>query len=630
MDKRKQSRGQCLFTAVIVLASLLCFGIGFLSGTIYSERVSKDKPFSASTSAEKMVPPRKTSSHLAAGKQQGAADLTALPAATSGVTSVEARTPVQSAEGKLFNVTVCKNTCKKARDGVCNDGRGSKGSINKLSPGDGDTVKPVAQSNSPTSSPAVMVHCDLGTDCEDCGPWTTSSDEPHWIKKEGTLGPVAQLLEKGVEVRVKTSSLMSKYDNANVKSKAAFKFAYTDPKQDTALSYHMEASQLIEKSASKIFFKLFEHHCVKPDGTPSLFVDVGANFGWFSVLAAAMGCRVLAFEPVPHFRAFLEYNLHLNNLQHLVDVRANVVTHVAGQMTKMVVPTTGIWGTASIDGLNADKNDKGATETLSVPSVTLNDLVKEDVLLLKVDVEGWEWSVMKGADKVFRDFKVENVIMEYSPGVHERSSRAEDTFATIQMLLDLTTKGFRVAHIGDGDGEYGTEDNMPLPAYKEVTELNLRYDMHDAKRFGQGLMGCPISDKLLKAGWGENCNAVPEDLSPRSFRCVFGHNTNVWGVRQGSATSHLQTLQGHVGLMALDAPASTYYLVNELNLGMGKRDCKGHDMLPQYQVRHRCPCLNMTVCGAIAKVVEELSIKGHIASNYVLSRSGEFISSLQR
>jgi FkbM family methyltransferase len=42
--------------------------------------------------------------------------------------------------------------------------------------------------------------------------------------------------------------------------------------------------------------------------------------------------------------------------------------------------------------------------------------VKEDVLLLKVDVEGWEWSVMKGADRIFKNYKIDNVIMEYSPG----------------------------------------------------------------------------------------------------------------------------------------------------------------------------------------------------------------------
>jgi hypothetical protein len=58
----------------------------------------------------------------------------------------------------------------------------------------------------------------------------------------------------------------------------------------------------------------------------------------------------------------------------------------------------------------------GATEIIEVKSVTLNEVVKEDVLLMKVDVEGWEWSVIKGANEMLRNHKVENIIMEYSPG----------------------------------------------------------------------------------------------------------------------------------------------------------------------------------------------------------------------
>ena len=38
-------------------------------------------------------------------------------------------------------------------------------------------------------------------------------------------------------------------------------------------------------------------------------------------------------------------------------------------------------------------------------------------LASQVDVEGWEWSVMKGASKVMEKKLVENIIMEYSPGV---------------------------------------------------------------------------------------------------------------------------------------------------------------------------------------------------------------------
>ena len=34
----------------------------------------------------------------------------------------------------------------------------------------------------------------------------------------------------------------------------------------------------------------------------------------------------------------------------------------------------------------------------------------------QVDVEGWEWSVIQGAAKMLKQYNVENIIMEYSPG----------------------------------------------------------------------------------------------------------------------------------------------------------------------------------------------------------------------
>ena len=64
---------------------------------------------------------------------------------------------------------------------------------------------------------------------------------------------------------------------------------------------------------------------------------------------------MLAFEPVPHFYAFLEYSVHLNGLASLVDMRKNVVSHESGKTMEMVVPSRGIWGTAGIGGLNIDR-----------------------------------------------------------------------------------------------------------------------------------------------------------------------------------------------------------------------------------------------------------------------------------
>jgi tRNA G37 N-methylase Trm5 len=83
-----------------------------------------------------------------------------------------------------------------------------------------------------------------------------------------------------------------------------------------------------------------------------LMLDVGANFGYYSFYAAKMGCRVVAWEPIPIFRAFVEAGLALNNLTHRVHLRSNVVSDVGGKSIQMTVPQRGIWGTASVGGLH--------------------------------------------------------------------------------------------------------------------------------------------------------------------------------------------------------------------------------------------------------------------------------------
>lgn len=66
-------------------------------------------------------------------------------------------------------------------------------------------------------------------------------------------------------------------------------------------------------------------------------------------------CRVVAWEPVPHFRAFLEYALALNNFTALVELRSSVVADRSGESYTLTVPQRGIWGTASVNGGNIDR-----------------------------------------------------------------------------------------------------------------------------------------------------------------------------------------------------------------------------------------------------------------------------------
>ncbi|KAG1673075.1 hypothetical protein FOA52_013144 [Chlamydomonas sp. UWO 241] len=483
---------------------------------------------------------------------------------------------------------VCGDTCAHARDGVCDEGRGKQ-----------------AEASGPMSKAAV-VKCDLGSDCADCGEWQPTGPPP-WDTTKGN-GPISLLMSKNVSVNVKRTSL----PKVGKPEQDPFLFAYTDPTKDTDVSLYMNMNGMVEASITKIFFQVFEKYCISPSGSRALFVDVGANFGWYSVLAASMGCRVLAFEPVPHFRAFLEYSVALNGLGHLVDVRSEVVSHVSNETLTLVVPSRGYWGTAGIDGLNIDNSIPGATfESMNATSVRLADVVKEDVLMLKVDVEGWEWSVMLGAKGLLDRHNVRNIIMEYSPGVPERTFRTDDIIRTVEMVVNLVDRSYKVAHLGEGKG--ASEMRSPMEEYEEVLAQNLKYDMYDAKQFKHAMLGCPPPEPRPAPNW--SCMSLPEDVSPRSLRSMLGHNTNLWLAKD----EPMMRLRGHVGMIKLSDPLNKFTIDHTLigvPYGMGMRPCAG--IQPAFQVRHRCKCTDMDVCGKEEGIALELSEQQKMPSNYQL------------
>ena len=55
-------------------------------------------------------------------------------------------------------------------------------------------------------------------------------------------------------------------------------------------------------------------------------------------VAGLLGCRVLAWEPVSLYRAYLLWALAANNLTHLVEVRAAAVGPTHGGILDIALP----------------------------------------------------------------------------------------------------------------------------------------------------------------------------------------------------------------------------------------------------------------------------------------------------
>jgi len=133
-----------------------------------------------------------------------------------------------------------------------------------------------------------------------------------------------------------------------------------------------------------------------------LFVDVGAYVGFYSVFAAKRGWRVLAFEPNPVSLVLLKYNIMMNSVGDLVSVVGKAVgerTDVA-DLTLSVVPS---W--SSLTSYTPQSAVLGKVKVEIVPLDLMLESWTEGPLVIKIDVEGAGFRVLKGALRSINKFR---------------------------------------------------------------------------------------------------------------------------------------------------------------------------------------------------------------------------------
>jgi FkbM family methyltransferase len=138
-----------------------------------------------------------------------------------------------------------------------------------------------------------------------------------------------------------------------------------------------------------------------------LMIDVGANIGVFSLLASGhVGCKSIAFEPIPSTFQRLIKNIKLNGLENKI-TPLNIGLGSSNSVLKFTNHTEN-----SINRV-ADTNDKNA---ISVDVKKLDDITGDlnsfQAILLKVDVEGFETEVLRGADEVLANPLLKAIIIE--------------------------------------------------------------------------------------------------------------------------------------------------------------------------------------------------------------------------
>jgi len=136
-----------------------------------------------------------------------------------------------------------------------------------------------------------------------------------------------------------------------------------------------------------------------------IIVDIGANIGWHTVwLSKKVGPsgKILAVEPEVTNFAILELNTPINNLTNVISI--NLALGANQGRGRLFVPRPTLMGQVTTEGSNHGSRPSGA----SVSFDTLDNLVKslgiDQVSAIKVDVEGAELAVIRGAEKTISKF----------------------------------------------------------------------------------------------------------------------------------------------------------------------------------------------------------------------------------
>jgi len=182
------------------------------------------------------------------------------------------------------------------------------------------------------------------------------------------------------------------------------------------------------------------------------FVDVGANIGFFSLLVQKQvsGCRVDAFEPLPR-----NVNRILTNEQ--LNGAALNVHAVALAESYAVVPLNVSDELPGETSISKSLRSGSVTRTIETVTAPLDDVLEESPDAMKIDIEGAEVQMLRGATDLLSS--TPDLFLELHP------SNISDLGESLTALVDvLTAAGYSsVRHVEN-------DEVIEVPALEDIEQ----------------------------------------------------------------------------------------------------------------------------------------------------------------
>ena len=209
-------------------------------------------------------------------------------------------------------------------------------------------------------------------------------------------------------------------------------------------------------------------------------LDIGANVGIYSIAAAKAGAQKIFSVEISPFNAKLIYvNAIINNCSDIISIFPVAASNKFGMLNIMKSEQTN-------KAFLVKKSDELKIETHHAfdvaPCVPLDEVIQQDVDLVKIDVEGHEYSALTGCERLLS--KKPACFIEFSPVFSVTGSGVSGDH-----LLDLfLKKGYDATILlPDEIIKVGTDRSKIYDAYEAVTKkggthIELLMDSATARR----------------------------------------------------------------------------------------------------------------------------------------------------
>ena len=174
-------------------------------------------------------------------------------------------------------------------------------------------------------------------------------------------------------------------------------------------------------------FSFFSENVKKGD----IVLDIGGHIGLFAVVTARLvgsEGKVYSFEPTPFTRNVLKEVVELNGLSDVVEVRSEAVSSKSGETVFFDTGDT-------ISNANSlVKTERSKTE-IPITLISVDEFVLEKGIkpnCLKIDVEGVELDVLKGARETFLTHRPVARLGLHPPFITQNGQSLDEIWAILE------------------------------------------------------------------------------------------------------------------------------------------------------------------------------------------------------